>query len=31
VFTINVAGDVNAQLQQAFAEIAAILKLRLVL
>ena len=31
VFTINVNGDVNAQLQQVFADIAAILKLRLVL
>jgi hypothetical protein len=31
VYTIDVTGDVNAQLQQVFAEIAAILKLRLVL
>jgi hypothetical protein len=31
VFTIDVTGDVEAQLQQVFNEIAAILKLRLVL
>jgi hypothetical protein len=31
VYTIDVTGDVNAQLDTVFNEIAAILKLRLVL